>query len=85
MTDVTPLERAVEEAKLRAAMARNPQPQVRSTVKPTLEQEYDAMVKAGIISQDDSLLPAAPTRQSSLNQDIADHVTDVVARILSAP
>ena len=81
--DTTPLERAMEEAKLREAMRRNPNPQTRTNEKPSLQQEYDRMVKAGIIEP----LPAPPEppRESRLNQELADHVTAVVSQILSVP
>lgn len=83
MTDDTPLERAVENAKLKAAMARNPNPPTRTNDKPSLQEEYDAMVKAGLIEP----LPAvpAPARESTVDAEIAAHVAAVVSQILSVP
>jgi len=87
MTDDTPLERAHAEAQRRAfaaRMARTPNA-VKTPVhgRPTLEQEYAAQREAGLHKGDTP--PAPPTRESTLNQDIADHLTDAIGRILSAP
>jgi len=83
MAEDTPLERLNEEAKLRTAMAHNPQRTPVQNGRPTLEEEYAALVKAGTIKDD--LLPAEPARPSTVDADLAAHVAAVAFRILSTP
>ena len=84
MAEDTALERLNEEAKLRAAMARNPQRNPVQNGRPTLEEEYAAQRAAGL-HKDDDMLPAEPARPSTVDADIAAHVAAVAFRILSVP
>jgi len=86
MTDDTPQERLqaeIERKAYAAKMARNPRTPVHT--RPTLQEEYEAQVKAGL-HPDDELSPDEPARlPSTVDADIAAHVAAVVSQILSAP
>jgi len=86
MAEDTPLERLNEEAKLRAAMARNPQRTPVQNGRPTLEEEYAAQRAAGL-HKDDDVLPAKPAGlpTTAMDRDIAANVAEAAFRILSAP
>jgi uncharacterized membrane protein len=83
--DDTPMERLnaeVERQVLAAKMARTPQTPVPARPN-TLEEEYAAQREAGLHRSDDTP-PAEPARPSTVNRDIANHLTEVIGRILSA-